>query len=154
MASRGRGNEGEASVLAALVRKGFRVLVPFGEGHPYDLAVHLSEREIVRVQCKTAWRVGGCMVFNTLATDHGSGPRSYVGQADIFGVYFPRTSAVYLVPIDAVATTEGRLRLEPTRNNQRMGIRFAADYEIGRWSLQALRGMVVMGHDPTQAISA
>jgi hypothetical protein len=142
MGRRESGNEGEAAVLASLVRKGFRVLLPFGEGHPYDLAVHLPERHLLRVQCKTAWRAGGCMIFNTLATDHGSGPKSYLGHADIFGVYFPPTSTVYLIQIDAVAATEGRLRLEPTKNNQRLGIRFAADYEIDRWSIDSLRQLV------------
>jgi len=63
-----------------------------------------------------------------------------VGLADIFGVYFPPTSAVYLVPIDAVAAFEGRLRLEPPRNNQRRLIRFAAEYEIDKWTSEALRG--------------
>ena len=142
MPRRGSGNEGEAAILAALVRGGFRVLVPFGEGHPYDLAIDLGEPRILRVQCKTAWRVGGCLVFNTLSTDHGRGPRSYVGHAELFGVYFRPTAAVYLLPIDAVAATEGRLRLEPTRNNQKLGIRFAADFEIDRWSIESLRGLV------------
>jgi hypothetical protein len=133
-----RGNVGEAAVLSGLVELGLPVLVPFGDGHPFDLAVHLLETRFVRVQCKTAWRRGGCLVFNSLATDHGAGPQSYVGLADLFGVYFPPTRAVYLVPLDGVARTEGRLRLEPTRNNQSSGIRYAADYEIGRWSRDAL----------------
>lgn len=79
------------------------------------------------------------MVFNCRSTDHGRGPQPYVGLADIFGVYFPPTSAVYLVPLDAVAAFEGRLRLEPTRNNQRRRIRLAADYEIDRWTPESLR---------------
>ena len=65
-----------------------------------------------------------------------------VGHADLFGVYFRPSAAVYLLPIHAVAATEGRLRLEPTRNNQKLGIRFAADYEIDRWSIESLRGLV------------
>jgi len=79
------------------------------------------------------------VVFNSRSTDHGSGPKSYLGLADIFGVYFPPTSTVYLVPIDAVAAFEGRLRLEPTRNNQRRLIRYAAEFEIDRWSPESLR---------------
>ena len=129
-------------VLAALIRNGYRVFIPFGEGHPFDLAIELHDREILRIQCKTAWRVAGCLIFNTLATDHGRGPTSCVDQADIFCVYFPPKSAVFLVPIGAVAPTEGRLRLEPTRNNQRIGIRFAADYELARWSIESLRQLV------------
>jgi len=67
-------------------------------------------------------------------------PQSYIGLADIFGVFFAPTSTVYLVPIDAVAAFEGRLRLEPTRNNQKRLIRFAADFEIDRWTPEALLG--------------
>jgi hypothetical protein len=142
MAASSRGNTGEAMVLAALVQRGFHVLVPFGEGQPYDLVVHLGEREFLRVQCKTAWPRGGCLIFNSRSTDHGRGPQSYLGLADIFGVYFPPKSAVYLVPIDAVAQFEGRLRLEPTLNNQRRRIRRATDFEIDRWTLDSLLDLV------------
>jgi PD-(D/E)XK endonuclease len=138
MTSAKRGNEAEVMVLGALVQRGYEVAIPFGEGQPYDLVLDLGEREFLRVQCKRAWPLQGCVVFNSRSTDHGSGPKSYVGLADIFGVYFPPTSTVYLVPIDAVAAFEGRLRLEPTRNNQRRLIRYAAEYEIDRWSPESL----------------
>jgi hypothetical protein len=49
------GNTAEAVVLSALVRRDFQVLIPFGEGHPYDLALHLGDTSILRIQCKTAW---------------------------------------------------------------------------------------------------
>lgn len=126
-------------VLAALARRKLDVLVPFGEGQPYDLVVHLAGSVFLRVQCKTAWPDRGCMVFNCRTTDHGRGPQSYVGLADIFGVYFPPSQTVYLVPIDAVAASEGRLRLEPARNNQRQRIRFAKNFEIDKWTLDSLR---------------
>jgi hypothetical protein len=139
MSTAKRGNEAEALVLAALVNQGFEVLVPFGGGQPYDLAVDLGGRDFLRVQCKRAWPMPGCLVFNCRSTDHGRGPQSYVGLADIFGVYFPQNGQVYLVPIDGVAAFEGRLRLVRPRNNQRRGIRFAEDFEIERWDRQALR---------------
>jgi hypothetical protein len=31
-------------------------------------------------------------------------------------------------------TTKGWLRLEPTRNNQRVGVRMAEDYKFERWA--------------------
>jgi hypothetical protein len=105
------------------------------------LAVHVPEAGFLRVQCKRAWPVGACVVFNSHSTDHGSGPKSYIGVADLFGVYFPPTDQVFLVPVDGVAALEGRLRLEPTRNNQRKRIRFAADFEIERWSEEKLRAL-------------
>lgn len=86
--------------------------------------------------------MGGCLVFNCRSTDHGRGSQPYHGLADIFGVYFPPLRSVYLVPIDGVADFEGRLRLETPRNNQRRGIRFAAGFEVERWSPQRLQQVV------------
>jgi PD-(D/E)XK endonuclease len=131
-------------VLGALVQRGFEVSVPFGSGQPYDLLVDLGSRDFLRVQCKRAWPLRGCVVFNCRSTDHGRGPQSYIGLADIFGVYFPPTSTVYLVPIEAVAAFEGRLRLEPALNNQQKGIRLAAEYEIDRWTSQSLRDHLML----------
>ena len=142
MTRTGSGNAGEAKVLAALVERGFDVLVPFGEGQPFDLVVHLGGTEFLRVQCKTAWPRQGCILFNSRSTDHGRGAQSYIGLADIFGVYFPPSQSVYLVPIEAVARFEGRLRLTPTRNNQRRRIRRAADFEIDQWDEDSLREVV------------
>jgi hypothetical protein len=136
------GNATEAAVLSAFAERDFDVFVPFGGGHPFDLAVYLTDTRFLRVQCKTAWPNGGCLIFNARSTDHGHGRRSYRGLADLFGVYFPPTRSVYLVPIDAVAEHRGFLRLEPTRNNQQRGIRFAADFEIDRWTADSLREVV------------
>ena len=134
-----RGNAAEAAVLSALVERDFNVLIPFGDGHPYDLGIDLGDRGLLRVQCKRAWPQGGCLIFNSRSTDHGKGPRSYRGLADIFGVHFPPSRSVYLIPIDAVAEFEGRLRLSPALNNQKRRLRLAADFEIDRWSATRLR---------------
>jgi PD-(D/E)XK endonuclease len=143
-------------VLAALVRREFQVLVPFGEGQPYDLVVHLREGEFLRVQCKTAWLRQGCVVFNSASTDHGRGALPYHGLADVFGVYFPPSGSVYIVPVDAVARFEGRLRLTPTRNNQKKGIREAVDFEIDRWTADSLLDIAradVARDEPTLSVA-
>ena len=127
-------------MLGAFVERGYDVYTPFGGGQAVDLAVHLSGSRFLRVQCKAAWSRGGCLEFNTRSTDHGRGPQSYRGLADVFGVHF--REAVYVVPIDAVANSKGRLRLDPPRNNQRKGIRRAPEFEIGQWSDVALTGLV------------
>jgi hypothetical protein len=136
------GNATEAVVLSALVRRNFHVLIPFGDGHPYDLVVHLGDASFLRIQCKTAWSSQGCLVFNSRSTDHGGGPQSYLGLADIFGIYFPPNQSVYLVPIDAVANFKGRLRLQPPLNNQKRRIRLAANFEIDRWTEDSLRRLL------------
>jgi hypothetical protein len=133
-----KGNEAEAVTLAAFVKRGFDVSVPFGGGQPYDLIADLGEFDLLKVQCKTGWLDKSCVSFNTRSTDHGQGRRSYVGLAHIFAVYFPPKRSVYLVPLDAVGGFRGYLRLEPARNNQQRKVRFAADFEIDRWSTEGL----------------
>jgi hypothetical protein len=141
------GNAGEAAVLDALVQRGFRLLLPFGSGHPYDLVLALDDSIFLRIQCKVAWPRGGCLIFNCRSTDHGHGPRPYVGLADIFGVFFPLNERVYLVPVGAVAPSEGRLRVEPARNNQKRRIRDAAEFEVYKWSRTRLRLLARTGQD-------
>ena len=134
-----KGNVAEAKVLTAFAERGYHVLVPFGDGQPYDLVVHLPvHRSMLRVQCKSARQLGQSAVFNCRSTDHGRGPQPYTGAADIFGVYFPPTDVVYVVAVNELAGFEGRLRLTPALNNQRRGIRMAQDYEIDRWSSDRL----------------
>jgi hypothetical protein len=68
--------------------------------------------------------------------------------ADLYGVFFAPLDAVYLVPVEEVAAHHGRLRVEPTRNNQRQRVRLAADYDIDRWDGQRLLALSVGAHLP------
>ena len=88
-------------------------------------------------------------------TDHGRGRLTYVGVADVFGVYFAPNQSVHLVPVLEVSSFVVRLRLEPARNNQRRGIRLAADHEIDRWTVEALREVdrVAMHSQEARALS-
>jgi PD-(D/E)XK endonuclease len=141
MSTNQRGNEAEAAVLAGLVNLGLLVCVPFGDGQPYDLVIDL-ETAFVRVQSKCGWRVGGTVRFNTACTNHGRGNVHYLGLADVFGVYFPPTRQVYIVPVAGTPTPDTRLRLTPARNNQRARVRMAEDYAIERWTPEALAAVV------------
>jgi hypothetical protein len=45
--------------------------------------------------------------------------------------FYPDTDAVYLIPIEDVGPhTSAYLRVEPARNNQTKGVRWAVDYEV------------------------
>jgi hypothetical protein len=147
MHHRGRGNAAESAILNAFVERGVGVLVPFGDGHAYDLVVDLGEATFLRIQCKTAWPRDGCLLFNCRSTDHGRGPQPYDGLADVFGVFFPPSRGVYIVPLDAIAGTEGRLRLDAPRNNQRRRIRDARRFELDRWTDDDLRELALAGPD-------
>jgi hypothetical protein len=144
MQTTARGNAAEAAVLSALVAHDYNVLVPFGGGHPYDLVVEACDC-FVRIQCKAGWSSRGCILFNPYSTDHGNGPAPYHGRADIFGVHFPPTGGVYLVPVDAVGRHEGRLRLEPARNNQRRRTTPASQFALDEWNRESLARLVAPG---------
>jgi hypothetical protein len=151
-----KGNTTEAAVLNALVELDFAVLVPFGEGHPYDLVAHVADSLILRIQCKTARIYKQCVVFNSRSTDHGHGAGTYVGLADLFGVFCPATGKIYLVPVTGVPTSVVYLRVKPTRNNQMQGVRFASDYELDAWSVAALSELAMRsrGSAPKVALVA
>lgn len=133
------GERSEAIILARLAEVGYTVLIPFGENHRYDLVIEDGDGKFYRIQCKTGRVSHGSIDFNTASnyyhhpnankkTDYHR--KDYRGEIDYFAVYSPDTHKVYLVPVDHAPTTEGRLRLEPTKNNQEKNVRWAHDYEL------------------------
>lgn len=119
------GERSEAAVLAALIEAGKHVLIPFRQSR-YDLAYEEDGR-LVRVQCKTGVFNGGAMVVKT----HSRGRSrwlDYREDADLFGVYCHERLEVYLVPVADLPVRGAHLRLEPTKNGQKAGIRLAAPY--------------------------
>jgi hypothetical protein len=119
-------------VLAELVKRGHRVLLPIGVNHRYDLALDLGEK-FVRVQCKTARIADGCVIFSCQSVRSNTRValcRDYRGDADLFIAYCPENDRVYAVPVDEAGRTRVYLRLDPPANNQKMGVRWATDYEL------------------------
>jgi hypothetical protein len=126
-----KGKTSEAVLLAALVKMGKHVLVPWGEER-YDLAVD-DGGTLVRIQCKTGTLRNGCIVFKTCITDarRPNGDGGYAGQIDAFAVYCPDLDKAYLVPIEALpARFFGYLRVQPTLNGQTLNVRWAHDFEL------------------------
>jgi hypothetical protein len=136
------GDRTTLAVMLVLRELGLGVLVPYGENVRYDLVID-DGTKLQKVQCKTGRLRAGAVVWRVCSTyGHHPNPRevrrTYVGQVDYFGVYCPETGGVYLIPIgDLGVKNSGRLRVDPPRNNQRKGIRYASEYEIGRVHLHA-----------------
>ena len=121
----------EAAVARSLIYEGWDVCIPMFCAHSRVDLVALREDEVLRVQCKTARLSNGVLYFRTCSNTNNQ-PRPYHGQVDAFGVYSPDLGTTYLVPLAGLADNACSLRLRPTANNQAKGIRYAADYEIGR----------------------
>ena len=130
-APEGQGRQVNARDHARLHDAGYELLVPFGENTRYDLVIDDGLTLPRAVQDREApQRRSACSSYA-----HHPNPKmvtqSYLGQIDFFAVFCLDTGVSYLIPIeDAPVTRRGKLRIDPPRNNQRVGVRFAADYEI------------------------
>ena len=122
----------EAAILAELVRRGYEILVPFGTNQRYDLVIDL-DGQFLRVQCKTGRLRKGCIEFSSQSVRSNTTKvmtRDYRGEAELFLVFCPDTGRIYAVPVDDAPTGHVYLRVDPTRNGQRVKIRWAHDYEL------------------------
>ena len=118
------GDRSALAIAIALQGIGYAVYLPFGENTRADFVIDDGTR-LARVQCKTGRLRNGVVHFKTCSSyAHHSNPASvaqdYIGQVDYFAVYCPETSGIYLLPIDEA------------RNGQRLRIKYARDYGIGR----------------------
>lgn len=120
----------EAAVASALVRAGKPVFLPaFGVNSRVDL-IYENDGDLVRVQCKTSRLLGEVLTFRTCSNTKNV-PRVYTGEIDVFAVYSPARDLVYLVPAAGLPKRYCSLRLTSTRNGQRKGVLWAADYVLG-----------------------
>jgi hypothetical protein len=135
----------QARVMAALVEAGKIVWTPFVHSAlRSDLAIEEEDGRFSRVQAKTGHVLHGAVHFPTQSlraarreTEWRRVSRDYQGSIEYFGVYCPDNGKVYLVPIEDVPTKRAAwLRLDPPKNNQKKGIRWAEQYEV-RPALQA-----------------
>ena len=117
--------------LAALVKLGKSVLIPFGDKERYDL-IFEDETGFRRVQCKTGHFKNGAVSFKTSSSYYhrGGTRKDYRGQADFFGVYCVENGKVYLIPVEESSNRETYLRVTPSLNNQIKRTRQAIHFEI------------------------
>lgn len=129
-----KGAVAESAFSADAIQLGLTVLRPLSEGRRYDLVVDL-EPGLLRVQCKLAQRLGG--VLSVRLKTNRLTPCGYVSSAysaadvDAVGIYSPELKQSFLVPICEVSGRRAlHLRIEPARNNQMTGVKWARDYEL------------------------
>jgi hypothetical protein len=133
----------ETAIAHAAALAGIGVAKPFGDER-YDLIFDLRYR-LVRVQCKWAGLRGHVVDVRCRTCRRGRGGlihRGYApGEVDAFAAYCRALDRCFYLPFDVVA---GRiavyLRLGPTRNNQRLGVNWADDFDFERLDWSALKG--------------
>jgi PD-(D/E)XK endonuclease len=129
-----RGVLAETAIVHAAVKLGIGVAKPVGDER-YDLIFDL-DGTLVRVQCKLARRRGDVVTircYSARRTPGGLLKRTYAaGEIDAFAAFCPELDRCYYVPYERVGDrTQVDLRLTPCRNNQRIGVNWAEDFEFG-----------------------
>jgi hypothetical protein len=129
-----KGAVAEAGITSMVIQLGLTVLRPLCEGRRYDLVVDL-EPELLRVQCKLARSLPGVLSVHLQTCRHT--PGGYVrtiytaSEVDAIAAYSPELHRAFLIPISEASGRHAmHLRLNPTKNNQAQGIKWARDYEL------------------------
>jgi hypothetical protein len=121
------GERAELAVASALRLAGKRVYLPFFAADSRVDLVFEDEEGFHRAQVKTSAVRGDVVWFRTCSFTNKV-HRDYRGDVDVIAVYSPELDQVFLVPVDEAPARGGHLRLNPARNNQARGIRWARDY--------------------------
>lgn len=129
------GDLAEIMVAADLLRRGHKIAIPYGEDWDYDLILRRDGGRLERIQCKYTRSDGAIVIVRCRSHSLTSGriraTKHYTQrEIDWIAVYDATTDRCYYVP--AAELGDGRcelsLRLAPSKNNQRVGIRPAVDY--------------------------
>jgi hypothetical protein len=129
-----KGDLAELKVACDLLEKGYRVAFPFGEDCDYDLVLDRGGK-LERVQVKHAHSQGEVITLYCASASLTNGKvkrrKKYTAASiDWLAVYDRGTDRCFYVAASELGG--GRwmisLRLKPTRNGQRAGIRYADDY--------------------------
>ncbi len=129
-----KGAIAETSIARAAIKLGIEVYRPFAEGGRFDFVFLIGE-QLLRVQCKWATRRGAVLIvpcYSARRTRDGLTRRGYTSdEIDAFAVYCDDLDRCYFLPIARFpGRSQIRLRLEPSRNNQRSGVNWASEYEF------------------------
>jgi PD-(D/E)XK nuclease superfamily protein len=142
-----KGAVAEAWVAATALEHGIGVWRPLADER-VDLILDLRPK-LLRVQCKWSKRLDDVIYVRCYRNRRNADGllRQYYTRDDVdaFAVYCPDVRRAYLIPFEAVPPRGTLLlRLEPTRNNQKAGIRWAADFEFAA-TLRALGAIAQLG---------
>jgi hypothetical protein len=122
-------------IAADLIRRGYRIAIPYGEDSDFDLILCRDDQKLERIQCKYSESNGVYVTVRCCSASLTNGKvkaikRYTAAMIDWLAVYDPTTDRCYYVPAAELGSgmREMRLRLQPTLNHQRQLIRQARDY--------------------------
>ena len=144
LTSNQKGAIAEAAITKRAVELGVEVYRPVMEGGRYDL-IFAVDRWLLRVQCKWAQIYRDVLVvrcFTSRRTKTGLVRRLYTpDEVDVFAAYCADLDACFLIPFESVGMSPViHLRVARAKNNQRRGVRMAADFDFAARLRQVIKG--------------
>ena len=130
--SKQKGNITELQCIAAFYEIGYSVSIPYGDCERYDFIADINGK-LIKVQVKTCKEIDdlGTISFSCTSTrvnTRGCTNVKYTAnEIDYFATF--HKGQCYLVPVSQ-CSTEKKLRFEAPKNNQKVGINYAKDYEL------------------------
>ncbi len=132
--TKNKGDVGVLKAMADLACRGYLVLTPHTEHAPFDVVAYKANK-FFRVQVKYVSRKFDKINIGTRSSwsdKHGRHTRFLdASAADVVCAYCPETDKCYYVPTRDFPSAGGlSLRFTVAKNNQRCGVRMAADYML------------------------
>ncbi len=129
-----KGDLAELMVAADLLRRGYKIAIPYGEDWDYDLILSRDGR-LERVQVKYTKSDGVVIAVrcrsHSLTNGKVRATKRYTAEMiDWIAVYDVTTAGCYYLPASELGAGRAllHLRIRSSANNQRVGIRHAEDY--------------------------
>ncbi|HEY3427684.1 MAG TPA: group I intron-associated PD-(D/E)XK endonuclease [Acidimicrobiia bacterium] len=125
-----KGLLGEAEVIADLTRRGLGIALPMGHAVPFDIVLIRNQGGLLeRVQVKYTTSTGRTVHVRCTSKSAWVAYRYTKNQVDWIATYDSTTDAVYYVHSCHWDGMESLvLRLAPTANGQRLGVRWASEF--------------------------
>jgi hypothetical protein len=129
-----KGAAAELAIAHSAAELGVGVFKPLTDGERYDLLFELRPR-LMRVQCKSAVLQGSVLkvpCYSARRNRNGFVKRYYsASEIDAIAAYSVDLRRCFFMPIDEIpGRSYVQLRLEPCRNNQRLGVNWADDFDL------------------------
>src|SRR5262245_56774627 len=130
-----KGDLGVAKTIPHLLEHGIRCCLPLSEHLPFDLIAVVPDFATLRRVQVTYRAARNGVVEIPFRSNYYDSKRIYskhvnFDEIDAYAVYCPETNDVYYVPVDGInrAAVKLNLRIDPAKNGQSSGIRWAKDF--------------------------
>jgi hypothetical protein len=129
-----KGDLAELKVATDLLERGYRIAIPFGEDHDFDLILCRGDK-LERIQVKYARSDGEVIAVKCYSHSLTNGrirqTKRYTEETiDWLAVYDATSKRCFYIPASDLGAGKNvlHLRLRDAKNRQRRGIRYAEDY--------------------------